>query len=488
MTRHRDRAATADHLPPNLREAVESAAIEHRQTTVLIIGGGPCGYVAGIRCGQLGLETVVVDEQPMGGTCLNVGCIPSKALIHAADEWAAINDGAGLGRLGITAAPGSIDLAATVGWKDGIVERLNRGVGSLLAKAGTGTVNGRATVLDGKTCDVTNSEGSRVRYAAEHLVLATGSVPVALPGMPFGGSVVSSTGALSMTEVPPTLAVVGGGYIGVELGTAFAKLGSTVTIVEAEDRLLPQYDAALTRPVADRLAELGVTILTATMVSGLGAGGAIVEHEDGRRTIEAEKILVTVGRRPNTSGWGLDELALTMNGPFIDVDERGHTSMRDVWAIGDVTGEPMLAHRAMKQGETVAAAIAGHPARFDPLAIPAIVFSDPEIVTVGLDPGQAEERHGKTLVGRFPLSASSRSMTLDRSDGFVRVVARANDHVVVGIQAVGSSVAELSGAFGGAIEMGARLDDLAATIYAHPTIGEAFAEASEVALGSPLHI
>jgi dihydrolipoamide dehydrogenase len=487
-----------------------------RRTQVLIIGGGPGGYVAGIRCGQLGLETIVVDDEPLGGTCLNVGCIPSKALIHAADELTrATTAASATSPLGIRVADPTIDLAATMAWKDGIVGRLNRGVATLLKRAGTEVVRGRATVVDGKTCDISLAEGDGselVRIRADHLVLATGSTPVELPGLPFGegDGVISSTGALALTEIPRSMAVVGGGYIGIELGTAYAKLGTSVTIVEAEDRPLPVYDAELVGPVVRRLDELGVTVLTGARAEGRtpaglrvsrprtppGAGGeAGGPGEDGRiggveeLEVEAEVVLVTVGRRPATEGWGLERLRLTLDGPFVAVDERCRTSMRDVWAIGDLTGEPMLAHRAMRQGEVVAEAIAGQPSGFAPEAIPAIVFGDPEIVVVGLSPEEAADQLGEeqVTVGRFPFGANGRAMTLDRTTGFVRVVARTTDHRIVGIQAVGAAVAELAGAFSLAMETGVCLEDVARTIHAHPTLGEAFGEAALDGLGRALH-
>lgn len=459
-----------------------------RTTSVLIIGGGPGGYVAGIRCGQLGVEAIVVDDQPLGGTCLNVGCIPSKALIHAADEFAKVAESGPTSPLGISVASPTIDLSTTMAWKDGIVTRLNQGVGSLLKRAGTEVLVGRARVIDGKTVEVMTADGERIEVRTEHLVLATGSTPIELPGLPFGDSVLSSTGALALDTVPRTMAVVGGGYIGVELGTAFAKLGTHVSIIEAEDRILPLYDAELTNPVARRLAELDVTVMTETRADARTDAGLLIIGSDGStEEVEAEVILVTVGRRPTITGWGLETLPLTMNGPSVAVDERGHTSMHQVWAIGDLTGEPMLAHRAMKQGEIVAEAIAGRPAAFDALAVPAIVFGDPEVVTVGLAPADAESIHGEVIVGRFPLSANGRSMTLDRTAGFVRVVARSDNHLVLGIQAVGAAVAELAAAFGLAIEMGARLEDLAGTIHAHPSTGEAIPEAALDALGRALH-
>ena len=478
-------------MSSSIEDAVADASVERRSTTVLILGGGPGGYVAGIRCGQLGIPAVVVDDQPLGGTCLNVGCIPSKALIHAADEFARVAGAAGPSPLGISSATPTIDLAQTVAWKDGIVGRLNAGVASLLKAVGTEVVNGRAVMVDGKTCDVALGEaegGGRLLLQAEHVVIATGSRPVALPSIPFGGKVISSTEALELTKVPDSLAIVGGGYIGLELGTAFAKLGSHVTIVEAEGRLLPLYDAELTGPLAKRMATLDVSILTSTRAVSADPAGLVVTDGSEDRTLPADHILVTVGRRPNTHGLGLDGLGLETEGGAIVVDDQGRTSMRNVWAIGDVTGEPMLAHRAMKQGEIVAEVIAGQPSVFDARTIPAIVFTDPEIVVVGLDPDEARAKHGEVVVGRFPLAANGRTMTLERDSGFVRIVARASDHLVLGIQAVGAGVAELSTAFGLAIEMGARLEDISGTIHAHPTIGEAFAESALVALGHPLHI
>jgi len=488
----------------DLKRAVVDAGVDRRTTGVLIIGGGPGGYVAGIRCGQLGLPAIVVDDQPLGGTCLNVGCIPSKALIHAADEFArlvsasATSPTGGASRLGISAASPAIDLAATVDWKDGIVEQLNRGVGSLLSAVGTDVVVGRATMVDGKTCDVALADGGgRLLIHADDVVIATGSTAVALPSLPFGGDVISSTEALALTEIPTSLVIVGAGYIGLELGTAFAKLGSNVTIVEAEDRILPLFDTELTRPVAGSLAALGVNVLKSTRAVGFQGGdaanrGLLVRRgggESGELLIPADKVLVTVGRKPNTAGLGLDGLGLSTDGGAIAVDDRCHTSMRRVWAIGDVTGEPMLAHRAMRQGEIVAEAIAGEPSVFDPRAIPAIVFTDPEIVTVGADPAEAEREHGEVVVGRFPLAANGRILTLAvSSTGLVRVVARASDHLVVGVQAVGPAVAELAAAFGLAMEMGATLEDVAGTIHAHPTVGEGLHEAALAALGHPLHI
>ena len=455
---------------------------------VLIIGGGPGGYVAAIRAGQLGLDTILIEAGRLGGTCLNVGCIPSKALIHAADAAHSLREPQALNAIGLSIGRPELDFARTIGWKDSIVARLTGGVGALLKKAKVRTVLGSAQIVDGKTV-IARADTGESRIEAEHLVIATGSEPVELPALPFGGDVLSSTESLALTEVPGSLAVVGAGYIGLELGIAFAKLGSRVTIVEALAKILPLYDQELTQPVARRLADLGVETLTGAKAISFAKGALKVAEADGKeRAIAADKVLVAVGRRARTGGFDLEKLDLTMSGPFVRIDDQCATSMRNVWAIGDVTGEPMLAHRAMAQGEMVAEIIAGEKRAFDSLAIPAICFTDPEIVAVGLAPDAAKAAHGEIRVGRFPFRANGRAMTLQDDEGFVRVVARADNNVVLGIHAVGAGVSELSSAFSLALEMGARLEDIALTIQAHPTLGEAFHEAALSALGRPLHI
>ncbi|PTE07654.1 dihydrolipoyl dehydrogenase [Mesorhizobium helmanticense] len=457
---------------------------------LLVIGAGPGGYVCAIRAGQLGIDTVIVEAGRPGGTCLNVGCIPSKALIHAAEEFEKVSHMAGgKGPLGISVAPPSLDLAKAVAWKDGIVSRLTNGVAGLLKKAKVKTVQGWATFRDGKTVEVETETGTQV-IRAETVVIATGSAPVELPFLPFGAPVISSTEALALSEVPRRLAVVGGGYIGLELGIAFAKLGAAVTVVEALPRVLAQYDAELTRPVVKRLAELGIEVITGAKAKGLSSKGdaLLVETSDGKTAkIAADKILVTVGRKPLTEGFGLEQIDLDRSGKFIRIDDQCRTSMCGVFAIGDVTGEPMLAHRAMAQGEMVAEIVAGHKRSWDKRSIPAICFTDPELVTAGLSPEEAKAL-GEIKIGQFPFAANGRAMTKLGEEGFVRVVARADNHLVLGIQAVGQGVSELSAAFGLALEMGARLEDIAGTVHAHPTQGEAFQEAALKALGHALHI
>ena len=462
--------------------------MEALSCTVLVLGGGPGGYVCAIRAGQLGLDTVLVESGRLGGTCLNIGCIPSKALIHAADEFAAAKSFAAGSNLGIRAADPSIDLRATMAWKDGIVSRLGGGVYRLLRRAKVKVINGLGSFRDGKTCLVQSDTGQQV-ITAEHVVIATGSEAVALPSLPFGGRIVSSTEALAFEGVPERLVVVGAGYIGLELGIAYRKLGSEVTVIEALDRILPQYDVELTRPLAGHVSRLGIEVLLGATARGLDPSGALkVELADGNETrLAADNYLVSVGRRPRIRGFGLEELDLTMNGAAIEIDEQCRTSMRNVWAVGDVTGEPMLEHRAVAQGEMVAEIMAGQKRAFDKVVIPAVCFTDPEIVSVGLSPDELRSGGYGVKVGNFPLSANGRALTLDTNNGFLRVVARADNHVVLGIQAVGQGISELSAGFALALEMGARLEDLAATIHVHPTLSECLREAALTALGHGLH-
>jgi dihydrolipoamide dehydrogenase len=460
-------------------------------TTLLVIGGGPGGYVAAIRAGQLGVPTVMVEGEALGGTCLNIGCIPSKALIHAADEFEKARHWANHSALGIQMpSPPRIELAQTVRWKDGIVSRLTGGVGSLLRKNGVQVLKGWASIVDGKTVDVRPAQGEPLRLQCEHLLLATGSLPVQLPFMPFGGNVISSTEALAPQDLPRRLVVVGAGYIGLEMGIAYRKLGAEVAVVEATPRVLPAYDDELTRPVLATLKRLGVVLHLGCTVQGLDSSGAVRVRsaKADEFALPADRVLVAVGRRPRTEGFGLESLRLDTNGPAIRIDEQCRTSMRNVWAIGDLTGEPMLAHRAMAQGEAVAEVIAGHKRRFAPAAIPAICFTDPEVVAVGLSPDDAEGAGLEFISAAFPFAANGRAMTIESSEGFVRVVARRDNHLILGWQAVGRAVSELSTAFSQSVEMGARLEDVAGTIHAHPTLGEAVQETALRALGQALHI
>jgi dihydrolipoamide dehydrogenase len=356
----------------------------------------------------------------------------------------------------------------------------------LLKRAKIRVVNGWANFSDGKTCSVATPDGP-LTISAEHVLLANGSVPIELSFMPFGGEVISSNEALSLSEVPKKLAVVGAGYIGLELGIAFRKLGAEVTIVEAMDRILPLYDAPLVAPVAKWLEKNGVIVHLGAKAKGATKGALQIETKDGKTvSLSADKILVTVGRKPNTEGWGLENMAVDMQGRFVKVDDQCRTSMKNVWAIGDLVGDPMLEHKAAKQGEMVAEIIAGEKRRFDPASIPAVCFTEPEIVSAGILPTGDSD----TISAIFPFAANGRALSMEAGDdgGFVRVVARKSDHRVLGLQAVGAHVAELAGEFGLALEMGAVLEDIAGTIHVHPTLGEAVHEAALRALGHAIHI
>jgi dihydrolipoamide dehydrogenase len=464
--------------------------MDNQNCEVLVLGGGPGGYVAAIRAGQLGLNTILVEEGAVGGTCLNVGCIPSKALIHVADTFEKTVKASGGHVPGVIVSDPKIDLPGAIAWKDGIVKRLTGGVGSLLKKADVTVLPGTGRMRDGKTCIVETTNGP-LSVRAKHVVLAPGSEAIQIGSLPFGGRIISSTEALALESLPDSLVVVGGGYIGLELGTAFVKMGVKVTVVEATDRLLPQYDHELSDAVAKNLKVLGVVVFLNTRALGLSedGNGLSVELADGGSSeLPADKILVTVGRRARLEGWGLSELGLAMNGSSVRIDEQCRTSMTDVFAIGDVTGEPMLAHRAMAQGEVVAEIIAGKRRVFDPAAIPAVCFTDPEIVSVGLAPDEARDAGYEIKVGKFPLMANGRAMTLESSLGFVRIVARRDNDLVLGLQAVGKNVSEFAASFALSLEMGAQLQDIASTIHAHPTQGEGIQEAAMLALGHGLHI
>ncbi|MEC7686508.1 MAG: dihydrolipoyl dehydrogenase [Candidatus Thermoplasmatota archaeon] len=475
---------------------------ETRRCQVLVVGAGPGGYVAGIRAGQLGLDTVVVEGDKAGGTCLIRGCIPSKAMIHAAERFEALQqhseEGGHMG-ISVDGTP-EVDMAALVSWKDGIVDRLNKGVESLLKAAGADLVKGWANFTGPKSCTVETSDGE-VNIEAENVIIATGSSHIDLPFMPCDEEfIISSTGALDLDNLPKSVAIVGGGYIGLELGCALAKLGTDVTVVEGLGSILAIMDKEIRRPLELWLKKQKVTVHTNALARGAevkGKGAArkveLTFEKDGEeQSIKVDKVLVTVGRRPNTKGWGLENMGVRMDasGRFIRIDRKCRTSVPGVYAIGDVAGEPMLAHKASAEGEMVAEIVAGQEREFDKVAIPAIVFTEPEIISVGLTPDEAKERGEDVIVGKFPLAASGRALSIEaeKTGGFIRVTARESDHVILGVQAVGTHIAELHSEFVLALEMGALLEDVADTVHAHPTMSEAFHESVLKTLGHAIHI
>jgi len=456
----------------------------------LVIGAGPGGYVAAIRAGQLGLDVIIVEREYWGGTCLNVGCIPSKAIIHVADEYDKVQGFAKKSTLGIELKSPRLDLKKSMAWKDNIVSQLTGGVSGLLKKAGVRSVKGTARFLDGKTVEVQGADGPQI-VRAEKIIIATGSISTELAHIPFGGDVLSSTQALELSEVPKTLSIIGAGYIGMELGMAFAKLGSKVSIIEMSDRILPSFDALLTAPINKRLKALGVELFLGAKASGFNnkSNTLMLDLSSGKQhALPSDKVLVTVGRKPALHALELDNLLIDMDGDFIKINDRCRTSMSGIYAIGDVTGNPMLAHRAMAQGEMVAEILAGEKRVWDKAAIPAVCFTDPEIVTTGLSEDEAIAAGHSVKVESFPFMANGRAKTMEANEGFVRLVARAEDHLILGVQAVGQGVSELSSYFAFMCEMGARVEDVAGTIHAHPTLGEAVQESALKTLGAALHI
>ena len=383
---------------------------------VLVVGGGPGGYVCAIRAGQLGLDVVLVEQGGtdggLGGTCLNVGCIPSKALIHAADAYAPRGRAGEVGALRPRVERPTIDFARTVEWKDGIVGRLTSGVGALLKRHRVKILQGHATMVDGKTCRVetdTGSAGRARRACRAGDRLGAGGVAHAAVRRPRH---LLDRGARRCRRFPERLAVVGAGYIGLELGTAFAKLGAKVTVIEAEDRILPRLRRRARpsgRPPPAGAGRRGPDACARRRPVRRGRRAAGRARGRGARSIPADRILVATGRRARIAGFGLERLDLTMNGAFVAIDERCATSMRNVWAVGDLTGEPMLAHRAMAQGVVVAEQIAGHRRVFDGAVIPAVCFTDPEIVTVGLSPDEARKAGHEVHAALFPFQANGRA-------------------------------------------------------------------------------
>ncbi len=475
---------------------------EIRKCQVLVVGAGPGGYVAAIRSGQLGLDTVIVEGNKAGGVCLNVGCIPSKAIIHSAERFESLEKHSSEdNHMGLSVdGQVRIDMEAMTSWKDSIVNKLTKGVESLLKGAGVEVINGWASFESSKQCVVDTGKDT-INIEAENVIIATGSSHIDLPFMPCDEEfILSSTGMLDLKELPKSVAIVGGGYIGLELGCALTKLGTEVTVIEGLDEVLSIMDKEIRRPLERWLKMRKVTIHTKALargaeIKGKGASRKVhlrYEKEGEEQSIKVDKVLVTVGRRPNSKGWGVENMGIRMDssGNFIRIDRKCRTSAPGVFAIGDVAGEPMLAHKASSQGEMVAEIIAGHNREFDKVAIPAIVFTEPEIVSVGLTPDEAKNLGEEVITGKFPLAANGRALTLEaeKTGGFIRVTARKSDHVILGIQAVGSHVAELSGEFILALEMGALLEDIADTVHAHPTMTESFHESVLKTLGHAIHI
>jgi len=463
--------------------------MQKKNVDALVIGAGPGGYVAAIRLAQLGKKTLLVEKNSLGGVCLNVGCIPSKALITAAKTVDKIRKA---DQMGIIVGDLVIDFPKLISWKDGIVSKLTNGIGTLVKGNGGEILMGTATFRSAREIEVATPDGP-VLVEAENVIIATGSRPIEIPGFKFDGRrVISSTEALSLNEVPNRLLVIGGGYIGLEMGIMYAKLGANVTVVERADQVLPGFDPEIAQVIARQLKKLNVNVVLNATAKGWTDGPLCAKvqiEQNGRITdLDADKILVTVGRKPNTEGIGLEKIGVTIDERgFIKVNNQLKTNVPGVYAIGDVCGQPMLAHKASKDAEVAAEVIAGHPAVQDAKVIPAVVFTDPEIGSAGLSEVEAKEQGFEVIVGKFPFAALGRAMTTGETDGFVKVIADKGTQEILGIHIVGPGASDLIAEGALAIEMGAFIDDLSLTVHAHPTLAEGLMEAAKAAVGEAIH-
>jgi dihydrolipoamide dehydrogenase len=457
---------------------------------VVVIGAGPAGYVCGIRLAQLGQQVTVVEKAYLGGTCLNVGCIPSKALIAAGSLVDKIGHASAMG---ITASNVQVDVEQLVSWKTGIVGKLTGGVKVLLEKNGAEIVMGAATIVDEHTVRVETAEGEK-RLTCDDIVIATGSAPIEIPGFAFDEDQVwSSTGALVPKEIPGHLLVIGGGYIGLELGMMYRKLGSQVTVVEATGGALPGQDRDCVKVIERSLKKMKIRLVTDAFARGFERAGAKslvrIETKKGEEVIECDQIASCVGRRPYSGGLGLENAGLAVDDRgFLPVDEYMRTRVPNVYAVGDIAGQPMLAHKGSREGLVAAAVIAGQNDAYDVRCVPAVIFTAPEMASVGLLEEQAVEKGHEVKVGKFPFSASGRALALMETDGFVKIVADAETDEVLGVHMVGPEVTELIAEAALAIEMGATAEDIARTIHAHPTLPETMMEAAESVHGMAVHI
>jgi dihydrolipoamide dehydrogenase len=461
------------------------------ETQVVVIGAGPGGYAAAFRAADLGLEvTMVHGEKRLGGVCLLRGCIPSKALLYLTQV---IHDARDAGEMGVGFGPPEIDIEQVRGWKDGVIDRLTRGLVTLSNRRDVQLVQGWATFESSDTLRLRDSEVTRIKF--EHAILATGSRPIALPGTEFreDGRIMSSTGALKLADVPQRLLVVGAGYVGMELGSVYAAFGSRVTVVEMMPEILPGADRALVQPLERRAKERFEAIYLETKVAKMEERGGQVEVtldgdvEEPEQTFD--RVLVAIGRRPNSSDIGLENTGVEIDDRgFVLVDDRRRTADQQIFAIGDVVGGLMLAHKAMHEGKVAAEVIAGEPAAFDVRAIPAVVYTDPSIAWAGLMENHAQKEGRDVAVSRFPWVASGRALTMGAPDGLTKMIFDRHTEQILGVGIVGREAGEMIAEGVLAIEMGAVATDLDLSIHAHPTLSETEEEAAGAFLGHSTHI
>ncbi len=455
----------------------------------LVVGAGPGGYVAAIRAAQLGKSVTIVDKGTVGGVCLNVGCIPSKALIEAGQL---VEKARGNAELGIATENVTVDFAKVQEWKGSVVNKLTTGVGGLLKGNKVDILNGEVYFVDKNTARVMDDKKSQT-YTFKDCVIATGSSPIEIPSFKFSDRVLDSTGALSLKEVPKKLIVVGGGYVGTELGSAYASFGTEVTILEGAKDILGGFEKQMTQLVKKRLEQKGATIVTDALAKGVeeSKDGVKVTYEaNGKEeTIEADYVLVTVGRRPNTDELGLEQVGIELDEKgLVKIDKQCRTNIDNIYAIGDIVAGPPLAHKASYEGKIAAEAITGGKAEIDYLAIPAVAFTDPELASVGYTEKEAKDAGYETTVAKFPFAANGRALSLNDTDGFLKLVTRKDDGLVIGGQIAGPNASDMIAEIGLAIEAGMTAEDIALTIHAHPSLGEVTMDAAEMALGQPIHM
>ncbi|MEM1033593.1 MAG: dihydrolipoyl dehydrogenase [Myxococcota bacterium] len=459
----------------------------------IVIGGGPGGYPCGIRLGQMGLKTLCVEMESPGGVCLNWGCIPSKALIYASGQYEKAKEGSAFG---VVASDVKVDPNAMQDWKDGIVKKLTGGVKGLLKGAGATYLDGRARFTGRDTIEVEKPDGTKAQFrASKGIVVATGCSTVELPSFPFDGkTIIGAKEGVSLREIPKRMLVIGGGVIGMELGTVYNKLGSEVHIAEAADRLLAGHDLDCVKVVERKFVKHGGKVYKGAFAKGFerhadGSMKVTIEREGEPFTIDVDVVLVAVGMRPHTAPLGLEAAGVrTDDRGFIPIDDQGQTNVPGIFAVGDVTGPPLLAHKATKQGEVVAEVIGGHKAAMDWMSIPASTFTDPEISSVGIDEDHAKEHGIGVTVGKFPFVALGKAMAMRETDGFVKVLADEKTKQILGVHIVGPEASAMISEAALSIEMSAFVEDVMLTVHPHPTLGEAYMEAAAHAIGQAVHI
>ena len=455
----------------------------------VVIGSGPGGYVAAIRAAQMGQKVAIIEREYIGGVCLNVGCIPSKALIAAGHHYQeALNSQ----MFGVTASDVSLDFTQTQDWKDnGVVNKLTSGIGFLLKKNKVEIIEGEAFFVDDKTLRVITEDAAQT-YEFKNAIVATGSRPIEIPGFKFNGRVIDSTGGLNLKEVPKKLVIIGGGVIGAELGGAYANLGAEVTILEGSPQILPTYEKDMVKIVEDDFKKKGVTIVTKAMAKEAVDNGedvTVTYEVDGKQeTVTADYVMVTVGRRPNTDDMGLELAGVTIGERgLIPVDKQGRTNVPNIYAIGDIVPGAALAHKASYEAKIAAEAISGKKVEVDYKAMPAVAFTDPELASVGLTIAEAKEQGIEAKAVKFPFAGNGRALSLGKTEGFIRLVTTVEDHVIIGAQIAGVGASDMVSELALAIESGMNAEDIALTIHPHPSLGEIVMDASELALGLPIH-